>query len=256
MFFGLNMNELQTYRERVNAVTVDDVQRAARNYLRPDRLTIVLVGDASAFVKQLPGAGFDKFEVDSRRRSSTCPRRLAAKGAGDTRRLPARVLRRAARPRRRRRRKRCSTRRLPPGAAWRSSRSIKTVRAEGTMTYATAGSPVDVSVRRATIEYPSKFRIDAVDARRQHRRRCTPMASSGSMSGAGAKVLDEAARRPDSRRRRARHGPRLLTRAAAGKLIVRTVDAGADEDPLVAAIELSGDGLSPVTLVHQSRPTA
>src|SRR5689334_22411053 len=63
VFFGLNMNNLQTYRERVAAVTVDDVQRVARNYLRPDRLTIVLVGDASAFVKQLPGAGFDKFEV-------------------------------------------------------------------------------------------------------------------------------------------------------------------------------------------------
>ena len=63
VFFGLNMNDLQTYRERVNAVTVDDVQRVARTYLHPDKLTIVLVGDASAFVKQLPGAGFDKFEV-------------------------------------------------------------------------------------------------------------------------------------------------------------------------------------------------
>ena len=42
---------------------------------------------------------------------------------------------------------------------------------------------------------------------------------------------------------------RLLTRAAKGKLVVRTVDAGVEEDPLVAAIELSGDGLSPVTLV-------
>jgi len=63
MFFGLNMNELQTYRERVNAVTVDDVQRVARSYLHPDRLTVVLVGEASVFAKQLPGAGFDKFEV-------------------------------------------------------------------------------------------------------------------------------------------------------------------------------------------------
>src|SRR5204863_5399527 len=63
VFFGLNMNDLQTYRERVNAVTVDDVQRVARSYLHPDKLTIVLVGNASAFVKQLPGAGFDKFDV-------------------------------------------------------------------------------------------------------------------------------------------------------------------------------------------------
>src|SRR5205823_11041710 len=63
VFFGLNLNDLQTYRERVNAITADDVQRGARNYLHPDKLTVVLVGDASAFVKQLPGAGFDTFEV-------------------------------------------------------------------------------------------------------------------------------------------------------------------------------------------------
>ena len=62
VFFGLDLDELQTYRERVNAVTVDDIQRVARSYLHPDRLSIVLVGDASTFVKQLPGAGFDKFE--------------------------------------------------------------------------------------------------------------------------------------------------------------------------------------------------
>ena len=62
VFYGLNLNELQTYRERVNAVTSEDVQRVAREYLHPDRLTIVLVGDASSFVSQLPGAGFDHFE--------------------------------------------------------------------------------------------------------------------------------------------------------------------------------------------------
>ena len=57
MFFGLDLNDLQTYRERVNAVTPDDMQRVARQYLHPDRLSIVLVGDASAFAKQLAGAG-------------------------------------------------------------------------------------------------------------------------------------------------------------------------------------------------------
>ena len=81
VFYGLNLNELQTYRERVDAVTVDDVQRVAREYLHPDRLTIVLVGDATSFVNQLPGAGFDHFEriplaeldlsaVDLRRKTS------------------------------------------------------------------------------------------------------------------------------------------------------------------------------------------
>ncbi len=62
VFYGLDLNDLQTYRERVNAITPDDIQRVAREYLRPDRLSIVLVGDASVFAKQLAGAGFDQFE--------------------------------------------------------------------------------------------------------------------------------------------------------------------------------------------------
>ena len=62
VFFGLDLQELQTFRERVNAVTVDDVQRVARTYLHPDRLSIVLVGDASKFEKQLAAAGFDQYE--------------------------------------------------------------------------------------------------------------------------------------------------------------------------------------------------
>ena len=62
VFYGLDLNDLQTFRERVNAVTPDDIQRVAREYLRPDRLSIVLVGDASVFSKQLAGVGFEEFE--------------------------------------------------------------------------------------------------------------------------------------------------------------------------------------------------
>ncbi|HXW03991.1 MAG TPA: pitrilysin family protein [Vicinamibacterales bacterium] len=62
VFYGLDLEELETFRERVNSVTPDDIQRVARAYLRPDRLSIVLVGDASVFSKQLTGAGFDEFE--------------------------------------------------------------------------------------------------------------------------------------------------------------------------------------------------
>ena len=60
--YGLDLQELQTFRERVNAVTVDDIQRVARTYLHPDRLSIVLVGDAGKIEKQLSGAGFPQFE--------------------------------------------------------------------------------------------------------------------------------------------------------------------------------------------------
>ena len=63
LFYGLPIEELQTFRERVNAVTVDDIQRVARLYLKPDRLSVVLVGNAAQFTNQLQGAGFGMFET-------------------------------------------------------------------------------------------------------------------------------------------------------------------------------------------------
>lgn len=63
LFYGLPVEQLQTYRDRVNAVRPDDVERVARYYLRPDRLSIVLVGNASAFLSQLRGLGFSNIEV-------------------------------------------------------------------------------------------------------------------------------------------------------------------------------------------------
>lgn len=62
VFFGLDLKDLETYRDRVNAVTVDDIQRVSQKYLHPDHLSIVLVGDASKFAGQLPAIGFDRVE--------------------------------------------------------------------------------------------------------------------------------------------------------------------------------------------------
>jgi zinc protease len=63
LLFGLPLEELQSFRERVNAVTVDDIQRVSRAYLKPDRLSVVLVGNASTFASQLKGIGFGTFET-------------------------------------------------------------------------------------------------------------------------------------------------------------------------------------------------
>lgn len=62
LFYELPLEELQTYPDRVRTVSPDDVQRVARNYFRPDRLAVVLVGNADAFVKDLQGVGFGNFE--------------------------------------------------------------------------------------------------------------------------------------------------------------------------------------------------
>jgi len=63
VFYDLPVEDLATYRERVLAVTPDDVQRVARQYVHPDRLSIVLVGNAKAFVPQLQSVGFTDYEV-------------------------------------------------------------------------------------------------------------------------------------------------------------------------------------------------
>ncbi len=62
MFFGLDLSEIQTYRDRVERVTTMDIQRVAKQFLKPDQLAIVLVGDASAFASQLKSLGFADFE--------------------------------------------------------------------------------------------------------------------------------------------------------------------------------------------------
>ena len=63
VFYDLPLSDLATFRERVQAVTPDDVQRVSQAYIRPDRLSIVLVGNARAFVQQLRAVGFTDFEV-------------------------------------------------------------------------------------------------------------------------------------------------------------------------------------------------
>ena len=63
VFYGLPLDQLQTFRERVNAVRVDDIERVARYYLKPDAVSVVLVGNASVFAPQLRGVGFGRYET-------------------------------------------------------------------------------------------------------------------------------------------------------------------------------------------------
>lgn len=63
LVYGLELDDLPDYPNRINAVTVEDIRRVARTYLRPDRLAIVLVGEARAFVDDLRRAGFGDVEV-------------------------------------------------------------------------------------------------------------------------------------------------------------------------------------------------
>jgi zinc protease len=63
VFYELPPGELQSFRRRVDEVTVDDIERAATGYLQPGSMSIVLVGNAAAFVDQLKRAGVGRVEM-------------------------------------------------------------------------------------------------------------------------------------------------------------------------------------------------
>jgi predicted Zn-dependent peptidase len=44
----------QTYRQRVSALTADEIQRVARKYLHPDQLVILAVGDVDTILRGNP----------------------------------------------------------------------------------------------------------------------------------------------------------------------------------------------------------
>jgi zinc protease len=239
VFFGLNMNDLQTYRERVDAVTVDDVQRVARSYLHPDKLTIVLVGDASAFVKQLPGAGFDKFEVipasELDLSSADLRRKPAAAGGRGGFQPVSYMVPDAART--------LLDKAIAAKGGLAKLQAIKTVRAEGTMTAQSAGKPIAFPIV-TSIEYPDRFRVDAA----MPGGTVTQVYADGRYwvaDPAGVKELPPAARGPIQSSVQ-RDIVRVLVKAATGALVVREVDA---DEPSLSGIEISGDGLAPLTLL-------
>ena len=50
--YGLPHDYLQTYRDHVRAVTLEDVLRVAKEFIRPDEMAIVVVGDAKEILGQ------------------------------------------------------------------------------------------------------------------------------------------------------------------------------------------------------------
>ena len=174
VFYGLDLEELQTFRERVNAITVDDIQRVAKTYLHPDRLSIVLVGDANRFAPQLAGVGFEQYEriavndldltaVDLRRHARPTP-------GGGLEPIAYRPGRSAPPPRRQQPRlspvisdeARALVRKAVEAKGNVDKlRGVRTVRAVATTTIMdTPSGRVEVPTTTA-IRYPGAFRIDA-----------------------------------------------------------------------------------------------
>ena len=151
IFYGLDLKDLEQLRERVEAVTVEDLQATARQFVKPDRLSIVLVGDASKFVGQLKAQGFNNFELipieqldltaPSLRKGGTTPDPVPA-AASDSSAL-ALVQKVAA---------------AKGGVA--ALRALKTIDVQADVTISGAGAPVKMQTRNL-VAYPDKFRVEA-----------------------------------------------------------------------------------------------
>jgi zinc protease len=51
--FGLPHDYLETYRNQIQAVTIEEVQGVARKYVRPDEAAIIIVGDGAQLLEQV-----------------------------------------------------------------------------------------------------------------------------------------------------------------------------------------------------------
>lgn len=69
--FDLPDNYLKAYREQVNAVTTEDIQRVAQRYVTPDRAAIVIVGDAAEVTEQVRpfSEEIEIYDTDGKRKS-------------------------------------------------------------------------------------------------------------------------------------------------------------------------------------------
>jgi zinc protease len=266
VFYGLPLDQLQTFRERVNAVTPDDVQRVARALLRPDRLSVVLVGNAAAFASQLNSVGFGNFEtveladLDLTSANFKRGRTRADLGAGGAGRPGGEVaaLRYApyqapqaplasraagdASPEDQAKAMALLDRAIAAKGGLDKLRALKTIVAKQTQTSQTPNGPAETQTTNY-IQYPDKFRVEA------------PWLTQG-FDGAQAWALDTRGVRvaPDTVARDARASLRrdvvlLLLAARDGALKTRLLaDTKNAEGHPSYALELSAADLDPIVL--------
>jgi zinc protease len=160
LFYGLPLADLETFRDRVNAVAPDDIQRVTRDHVRPDRLTMVLVGYAPYIVAQLESVGFRTGEVigiadldlaaaDLRRspvpREPAIPLVSLAKGMS---REDWDAVRRVVDPA------------IAAAGGLETLRGVKTIRATARTVMHTPDGPMRATTR-TSVEYPGRMRVDA-----------------------------------------------------------------------------------------------
>jgi zinc protease len=268
LFFDLPIAEIGSFRERVLAVTPDDVQRVARQYVKPDRLSIVLVGNARAFASQLIELGMGGYEVipvdqldlmsptlkRERRRVEHAPGGFIADREGPRRAAytQTQVNPRPAVP--------VNGQNVPNATnisndlllrvvqtkgGLAALKGIRTVVVDADMSVTTPRGPTLIPTK-TYVEYPDKFRVDATFAGQQNIQ---------AYNGGSAWVRDPAgvsaapaAMRNDFAATVRRDTFPLLIAASEGKLAVRSLPEEVKGGIALKVLEISGEGLTPVRL--------
>ncbi|MEA3362330.1 MAG: pitrilysin family protein [Thermodesulfobacteriota bacterium] len=63
-YYNYPKDYLENYRKKIAAVTIADVQRVARQYLQPDNLQIVLVGNSQQYTDEIKALGYPVEDID------------------------------------------------------------------------------------------------------------------------------------------------------------------------------------------------
>ena len=275
LFYDLPIAEIGTFRERVLGVTPDDIQRVARQYVRPDRLSIVLVGNARAFASQLIEMGFGGYEVISADQLDLMAPNLKRERQPPTQRRGA-VAEPAVPNRPAYTQGQVNPRPAAPGVpsapnvpgspnapgvasdanalvqrvvqakgGLEALKAIRTVVVDADMSVMTLRGPTIIPTKTYVV-YPDKFRVDATFAGQQS----VQAYNSGNAwvkDPAGVSAAPPAMRNDFAATVRRDTFP-LLIAAAEGRLTVRQLAEEGSSGTTFKVVEVSGQGLEPVRL--------
>jgi zinc protease len=257
VFYDLPLDEIATYRERVQAVTPDDVQRVARAYLSPDRLSVVLVGNAAAFVPQLKSLGFNEFEiipiadVDLMAASLRRDGKRAAEPVGAFRTrgapqyAPASAQAAQSAPGDPVRGRQLAQRLVEAKGGLAKLKGIRTVVADAKTTFRAPQGEIE-SMTKTYVIYPDKFRVDATLGEAE----VLQVYNSGDAWVKDPSGLHEAPApmKEDFAASVRRDLIPLLIAAAEGTLTARLLPDEGSEGRALRVLEVSGEGVAPVRI--------
>jgi len=265
LFYDLPISEIGTFRERVLAVTPEDIQRVARQYVRPDRLSIVLVGNARAFASQLVELGFGAYDVipvdqldlmaptfKRERRTTPTLRRGSIVPSGGLQTAaysPSSAVQNAPNlqnaPNVSNGPNDLIQRIVAAKGGLQALKSIRTVVVDADMTVTTVRGPTIIPTKTYVV-YPDKFRVDATFGGQQ----TVQAYNSGTAwvrDPAGVAAAPPAMRNDFAATVRRDTFP-LLIAAAEGKLTVRQQPDEGSGGAVLKVVEVSGPGLDPMRL--------